>query len=646
MNRLYHKMLKFIDKFMSKRYIPSWLISLIDAFIVLISIVISGTLLSLKEFWFDFPFDAYSIRFIIISFGGIILFLQVFRIHKSVIRYSSFSDMVRILLAILIPTVLILIGNIIYKFNVKVDYIPKELLLVNASICFIGLFMFRMFVRWLFEKAYKSGINTSLNTQVVIFGAGRTGSATANTLISGTRKYYIKGFIDDDVNLQGKTIFGQKIYGRDKQEYLIKYKDIDQLIIATNRISTERKNEIFELCHANNVKVLTVPPIKTWSEGKLQTNQIKEIQIEDLLGREEININREIISQQMKDKTILITGAAGSIGSEIVRQLSLFSTRLILLDNAETPLYHIENEIQNKFPHIEKYIEIADVRDKSRLREIFEKYNVDIVFHAAAYKHVPMMERSPYEAVSVNIVGTKNVADISQEFEVEKFIMISTDKAVNPTNVMGATKRYAEIYIKQLDSKANGKTKFITTRFGNVLGSNGSVIPLFKQQILKGGPLTVTHKDITRYFMTIPEASRLVLEAATMGQGGEIFLFDMGKPVRILDLAERMIKLSGFRPYEDINIEFTGLRSGEKLYEELLCETENTLPTYHKKIFKAKHEEINSDLVDKSIVELQEILKDNSEQQDFKIVANIKQLVKTYKSNNSIYEQLDRVDEN
>lgn len=377
MNRLYHKMLKFIDRFMSKRYIPVWFISLIDSFIIILSIIISGVLLSLKEIWFNFPFDLYSIRFIVISFLSINVFMLLFRINKSVIRYSSFSDMLRILLAILIPTILLLIANIIYKYNAGKDYIPKELILVNAGVCFIGLFMFRMFVRWLFEKAYKSGINTELNTQVIIFGAGRTGTATANTLISGTRKYYIKGFIDDDPNLQGKTIFGQKIYGREKQEYLIKYKDIDQLIIATNRISTERKNEIFELCHANNVKVLTVPPIKTWSEGKLQTHQITEIQIEDLLGREEININREIISQEMKEKTILITGAAGSIGSEIVRQLSLFSTRLILLDQAETPLYHIENEISNKYPQIEKYIEIADVRDKKRLKAIFQKYNIE-----------------------------------------------------------------------------------------------------------------------------------------------------------------------------------------------------------------------------------------------------------------------------
>ncbi|MBO7277863.1 MAG: polysaccharide biosynthesis protein [Bacteroidales bacterium] len=645
MNRLYHKMLKFIDRFMSKRYIPAWLISLIDSFIIILSIIISGVLLSLKETWFNFPYDLYSIRFIFISLFSIIIFLHIFRINKSVIRYSSFSDMLRILLAILIPTIALLIVNSVYKVINHIDYVPKELILVNACISFIGLFMFRMFVRWLFEKAYKSGINTNLNTQVVIFGAGRTGTATANTLISGTRKYYIKGFIDDDPNLQGKTIFGQKIYGRDKQEYVIKYKDIDQLIIATNRISTERKNEIFELCHANNVKVLTVPPIKTWTEGKLQPNQITEIQIEDLLGREEININREIISQEMQNKTILITGAAGSIGSEIVRQLSQYSTRLILLDQAETPLYHIENEISNKYPQIEKYIEIADVRDKKRLQDIFQKYNIEIVFHAAAYKHVPMMERAPYEAASVNIIGTKNIADLSQEFNVEKFIMISTDKAVNPTNVMGATKRYAEIYIKQLDSQRKGETKFITTRFGNVLGSNGSVIPLFKQQILKGGPLTVTHKDITRYFMTIPEASRLVLEAATMGQGGEIFLFDMGKPVKILALAERMIKLSGLKPYEDIDIEFTGLRSGEKLYEELLCETENTLPTYHKKIFKAKHQEIDLELVKTSIAQMQEILKEETIEQDFKIVANIKQLVKTYKSNNSIYSQLDQSNE-
>lgn len=643
MNRLYHKMLALIDKFMSDRYIPAWVVALIDAVIVVLSVFISGLLLDVKEQWFHFPFDAYSLRFICLTSILLISALRLFNVHRSVIRYSSFSDMMRILLAVLSSTVVLFVIDAVYKFNVGMDYIPKELIVIDACISYVLLFMFRMFVRWLFEKAYKAGINTELNTQVVIFGAGRTGTATANTLASASRKYYIKGFIDDDPNLCGKTIMGQKIYPREKQEFLIKYKDIDQLIIATNRISTERKNEIFELCHANKVKVLTVPPISTWTDGKLSENQIKEIRIEDLLGRKEIKINSNLINSELSGKRILISGAAGSIGSEIVRQLTNFPVELILLDSAETPLYNIENELADKYPNVHKNIIIASVTDKNVLKEVFAKYKPQIVFHAAAYKHVPMMERSPYEAAYNNIIGTKNIADTALETGVEKFIMISTDKAVNPTNVMGASKRYAEMYIQQLNFR--GVTKFITTRFGNVLGSNGSVIPRFKTQILRGGPVTVTHPEITRYFMTIPEASRLVLEAATMGKGGEIFLFDMGEAVKIRSLAERMIKLSGLEPDKDIEIKYTGLRPGEKLMEELLTKKENTLPTYHEKIFIAKQEDVNPQEVEKSISELAELLSSDQEDRDMAIVENIKHLVATFKSNNSIYEVLDEKNE-
>lgn len=636
-------MLALIDKFMSDRYIPAWVVALIDAVIVVLSVFISGLLLDVKEQWFHFPFDDYSLRFICLTSILLISALRVFNVHRSVIRYSSFSDMMRILLAVLSSTVVLFVIDAVYKFNVGMDYIPKELIVIDACISYVLLFMFRMFVRWLFEKAYKAGINTELNTQVVIFGAGRTGTATANTLASASRKYYIKGFIDDDPNLCGKTIMGQKIYPREKQEFLIKYKDIDQLIIATNRISTERKNEIFELCHANKVKVLTVPPISTWTDGKLSENQIKEIRIEDLLGRKEIKINSNLINSELSGKRILISGAAGSIGSEIVRQLTNFPVELILLDSAETPLYNIENELEDKYPNVHKNIIIASVTDKNVLKEVFAKYKPQIVFHAAAYKHVPMMERSPYEAAYNNIIGTKNIADTALETGVEKFIMISTDKAVNPTNVMGASKRYAEMYIQQLNFR--GVTKFITTRFGNVLGSNGSVIPRFKTQILRGGPVTVTHPEITRYFMTIPEASRLVLEAATMGKGGEIFLFDMGEAVKIRSLAERMIKLSGLEPDKDIEIKYTGLRPGEKLMEELLTKKENTLPTYHEKIFIAKQEDVNPQEVEKSISELAELLSSDQENRDMAIVENIKHLVTTFKSNNSVYEVLDEKNE-
>jgi FlaA1/EpsC-like NDP-sugar epimerase len=638
-------MLRLIDKMMSKRYISPWLIALIDAGIVIVSIFISGAIIDMKETWFHFPFDNYSLRFIFLTIVVTCSVLSLLKVHKSVIRYSTFSDMIRIMFALLVADVMLLLINTGYKewlSEETKDFFPKQLVIINFFVTYILLVLFRMFVRWLFEKAYKSGINTELNTQVLIFGAGRTGTATANTLSSASRKYYIKGFIDDDNNLAGKTIMGYKIWSSDKMEYLLKYRDIDSVIIATNRISLERKNEIFEICHDNKIKVLSVPHIRTWNEGKLQENQIKEIQIEELLGRKEIKPNQPLIEKELGGKRILVTGAAGSIGSEIVRQLIIYKPEIILLDNAETPLYDMENSLNDKYSQIKKHIVIASVTDKKHLEKIFQQYNPQIIFHAAAYKHVPMMETSPYEAALTNIIGTKNIADLSISYNVEKFVMISTDKAVNPANVMGATKRYAEMYIQHLNNMQN-TTKFITTRFGNVLGSNGSVIPRFRQQISEGQPLSVTHPDITRYFMTIAEASRLVLEAATMGNGGEIFLFDMGEPVKIRTLAERMLKLSGLEVEEGKNIIYTGLREGEKLYEELLTPKENILPTYHKKIFIAKTEQIDTQIVEQSISELNFILQNNDSLADEErlIVQNIKHLVRTFKSNNSRFEQLD-----
>lgn len=645
MKHFFNRVLQFIDKLMSGRYIPTWAVSIIDTFIVIVSTWISVVIMGWDYQYLDLSLSPYLQRFFLLSICCTIIALFAFRIHRSVIRYSTFNDMIRIFFAVLSTAIIILLISFFYKLNYNQEFLPYTLIIVNAIISYTCLFSFRMFVRWIFEKAFKISGYSGSRINVVIFGAGRTGIATANTLISANRKHYINGFIDDDPYLQNKTVMGQKIYSRSEQERILKSNEINQLIIATNRISTERKNEIFELCHANGVKVLTVPPIKTWTDGKLKNDQIKEIQLEDLLGRAEITINRDLIEQQISGKTILISGAAGSIGSEIVRQLARFSVRLVLLDQAETPMYHIENELNDKFPSVGKDIVIASVTDQNRLREIFNKYKPQIVFHAAAYKHVPMMEREPYQAANNNIIGTKYIADISMENKVEKFIMISTDKAVNPTNVMGASKRYAEIYIQHLNLLSGNKTKFITTRFGNVLGSNGSVIPRFKEQIRLGGPVTVTHPDITRYFMTIPEASRLVLEAGTMGNGGEIFLFDMGEPVKILSLAERMIKLSGFQPGEQINITFSGLRPGEKLYEELLTKKEDILPTYHKKIYIAKTEVVNSEEIDNCMEELQAILSENTEGQDLNIVRNIKRLVKTFKSNNSVYEELDNTNE-
>lgn len=452
-------------------------------------------------------------------------------------------------------------------------------------------------------------------------------------------KFEVLGFIDDDHKKIGKKLDRIKIYdGKSINKKFIQNKNIDEIIISIQNIKSEKLLYLTDKLLALGVQVKIVPPLSKWIGGDLEANQIKQVKIEDLLDRKPISIDNPIVKRDVNNKVVLVTGAAGSIGSEISRQLSTYNYKhLILVDHAESPLYDLQQElIQNETINFTSIV--ADVRDEVRMNEIFEEFKPQKVYHAAAYKHVPLMELSPYEAVKINIAGTKNIADLSIKHNIERFVMVSTDKAVNPTNVMGATKRVAEMYISCLSNSKKHSTKFTTTRFGNVLGSNGSVIPLFKRQIENGGPLTVTHKDITRYFMTIPEACQLVLEAGTMGNGGEIYIFDMGKSVKIYDIAKRMIYLSGLNYPEDIDIKITGLRPGEKLYEELLADGENTSPTYHEKIMIAKNQEIDCDVI---INKIEKLCLINKEHNNHKTVQSIKEIVPEYISNNSVYEKLD-----
>jgi FlaA1/EpsC-like NDP-sugar epimerase len=560
----------------------------------------------------------------------------VSKIYQGIVKYTGSQDVQRIFLVISAGSIVFIIANILSYRGFNEHIIPYSIVIIE----YMSSTFLMITLRIMFKALYSEIVNSNKEKRsVIIFGAGESGLITKRTLDrdAGT-KYKVLAFIDDNPQKYGKKMEGVSIFGVDKLKELLHENDVAHLIISVQSLSSVRKQEIVDTCLNYNTKVLNVPPIGNWINGELSFKQIKKIKIEDLLERDPIQLDKEAIQKRISGKTVLVSGAAGSIGSEIVRQAIRFQPKkIILLDQAESPLYDIELELSEKYKGQPYEVVIGDVRNKDRMNNVFRTFKPQIVFHAAAYKHVPMMENNPSESILTNVLGTKTLADLSVDYKVEEFVMISTDKAVNPTNVMGASKRIAEIYTQALGKISN--TKFITTRFGNVLGSNGSVIPRFHQQIECGGPITITHPHITRYFMTIPEACQLVLEAAALGNGGEVFVFDMGKSVKIVDLAKKMILLSGLLLDKDIRITYTGLRPGEKLYEELLTNDENTLSTHHKQILIAKVKEYDFEIVAKTIQELINLF---DTQDNLSIVKHMKMLVPEYKSNNSIYETLDK----
>ncbi len=622
-------------------YLPRWIVLFWDMQIVILSLVTVGFITN------DFSFSFFNRFFLLPLLLGVtitLIFFLLFKTYVGLIRHSSYIDAVKLLLASSFSAGTLTVLNFI-NFKLLGEYIYSWIFLILFfSSLFVGLFLYRVIAKQIYSRFLiqdPSGIE-----RVFILGTSQNAISTAVAIDNEyPRRFKVLGFFDRDESNKKKRVFGLPILFLERKAYvLIRSNRGSGLIILENDLKDDENLQLIEDCIDHNLKIYRAPSISEMDINDGINKNIQNIQIEDLLERKPIDINNLKILDLVKNKTVFVTGGAGSIGSEIVNQLGQYKPKkLIVLDQAESPLHDLTLKTEATYKNLDFHPVLCDVRNKENLEHLFNQYQPEIIYHCAAYKHVPLMEKNPSEAVSVNIQGTKNLADLAAKHNIERFVMISTDKAVNPSNVMGATKRVAEMYVQSLfNSLQNQKeiqTKYITTRFGNVLGSNGSVVPLFKKQIAEGGPVTITHPDIIRYFMTIPEACQLVMEASSMGKGGEIFIFDMGKAVKIIDLANKMIRLAGFIPGEDIKIKAIGLRPGEKLYEELLNDSSITLPTYHEKIMIVKADNSQFENVNEEVNQIIEIAKNK---QNIAIVQKIKDLVPEYKSLNSDYQKLDK----
>lgn len=625
-------------KILDQRYLPRWIVLLIDIFLaslsmVLVYLIILGTPINFRGI-IPLPAEA-----------GIILavhivYFVIFRTYSGIIRHSTFTDILKLAFSVVCTGVTLLVFNFIFDLFKDERIFLTTSILIYMLVSFAVMLLFRIAIKESYQFLRNSAAG-ALKKRVAIVGLDdRTISLGKALTTESDKSFILVGFLTESIESKRLKILGKPVIPmKGTFSDTISGLDLDGILLISEGMSGKRKNQIINDCIDNSIQIFNVPDMETWNKKEDIQNQIKPLDIEDLLERSPIRIDDELIKKDLQDRVILVTGGAGSIGSEIVKQVAEFDPKqIVILDQAESALHELELYLRENYPRLNFITELADISNMYRMGLLFNKYDFEMIYHAAAYKHVPLIERNPHEAVYVNILGTVNLAILSASYEIKKFVMVSTDKAVNPTNVMGASKRVAEMYVQSLQHEEGVKTRFITTRFGNVLGSNGSVIPHFRKQISQGGPVSVTHKDIIRYFMTIPEACLLVLQAGTMGNGGEIYVFDMGKPVRILDLAEKMIRLSGLEPYEDIDIEITGLRPGEKLYEELLNDSSTSLPTHHPKIMISKTPIENFEDLKKRV---KDIIKLATRGKDDEVVKLLKELVPEFVSENSEFSALD-----